>query len=95
MQKQNESEEDRQYRLQIEAAAGDKYQQAYEGFFREFIESAEDRLFHAFKQADPMDEKYLQLLRLQLAAYHSLEAHLKTYVDTGTLAKMEINGAEH
>lgn len=88
----NETNDERKLRLEIETSTGKRYSEAYENLFKEFIEEAEYRLFMAFKQTDPSDKDTLQVIRLQLAAYNSLQNHLKAFVDTGTLADIEMAG---
>lgn len=90
MQNLTETPDEKEFRLQREAALGDRYKEAYEGLFRDFISEAQARLFDAFKQTNPEDRDRLQVIRLQLAAYSTLENHLRTYVDTGNLANIEL-----
>lgn len=95
MVNKHESADDRERRLAAERIAGEKYNQAYEQIFKDFISEAELRLFEAFKHASPTDKDFLQVLRLQLAAYASLSQHLNTYIDTGTLANIEMDELQH
>ena len=75
---------------QLIIAKAERAKQLNEEFIKPFIESKHRILFNAFVEVDANDTDRLQLIRLQSTALSSLEAELQTYIDSGKIAKHEL-----
>lgn len=77
-------------RLEIDAALGEQKRIIFEQHIKPFIEAKERVLFEAFTATNAGDTKTLQLIKMQQSVLTSLEAYFREYIDTGKLAKFEL-----
>lgn len=77
-------------KLQIDAALGENKRQIFEDHIKPFIETRTAILFDAFTQVEVGDVEALQKIKMQQTVLASLEAYFREYIDTGKLAKHEL-----
>ena len=77
-------------KLQIDAALGEQKRLVYDNHIKPFIEAKTAILFEAFKDVDAGDTATLQKIKMQQTTLASLEAYFREYIDTGKLARFEL-----
>lgn len=77
-------------KLEIDAALGDQKRQIFNDHIKPFIEAKERVLFEAFQNINAQDIAQLQAIKMQQTVLASLEAYFREYIDTGKLAKHEL-----
>lgn len=79
-----------QAKLESEVAKGDEYQRVFQSYVGPFIEAKRQLLFEAFQEVSVSNVEQLKDIKLQLTAINSLEAHFKEFMNTGKLAKKQL-----
>lgn len=79
-----------QAKLEAEKAKGEEYQRVFDAYVNPFIAAKREVLFEAFQQVPVQDTETLKDIKLQLTAINSLEAHFMEFVNTGKLAKYQL-----
>lgn len=79
-----------QARAQAEQAKGEEYGRIFNEYMLPFIEAKRKVLFDAFQRVSVSDVDSLKDIKLQLTAINSLEAHFQEFINTGKLAKIEL-----
>ena len=79
-----------QAKLESEVAKGDEYQRVFQSYVGPFIEAKRQLLFEAFQEVPVSNIDQLKDIKLQLTAINSLEAHFKEFMNTGKLAKKQL-----
>lgn len=82
--------DEKRARLEIDAALGDNKREIFEAHIKPFIEAKERVLFEAFKDVRAQDTEQLQAIKMQQTVLAGLEAYFREYIDTGKLAKHEL-----
>ena len=77
-------------KLEAEKAKGEEYQRIFDSYIKPFIEAKKEVLFEAFQQVPVQEVDMLKDIKLQLTAVNSLEAHFMEFVNTGKLAKHQL-----
>lgn len=77
-------------RLEIDAALGSRKSEIYEQHIKPFIEAKERVLFEAFTNCNPADKETLQIIKLQANAIKSLGEYFQEGINSGKLAKLEL-----
>lgn len=85
---------ERTAKLEIDIALGNQKQEIYQNHIKPFIEAKEKILFEAFESIPATDVKTLQSIKLQQTAIRSLAAYFKEYIDTGKMAKFELENIQ-
>lgn len=80
----------RRAKLEIDAALGENKRIVFKEHIKPFIEAKERILFEAMQNIPASDINALQLIKLQMTTIQSLEAYFREYIDTGKLAKHEL-----
>ena len=76
--------------LELEVATGQKYKQAWEETVEPFVKSKQAELFAAFLETNTSDSKTLLTLKLQCNALESLGDEFKSFINTGELARKQL-----
>lgn len=79
-----------QAKLESEVAKGDEYQRVFQSYVGPFIEAKRQLLFEAFQEVPVSNVEQLKDIKLQLTAINSLEAHFQEFMNTGKLAKKQL-----
>ena len=79
-----------QAKLESEVAKGDEYQRVFQSYVGPFIEAKRQLLFEAFQEVPVSNVDQLKDIKLQLTAINSLEAHFQEFINTGKLAKKQL-----
>ena len=79
-----------QAKLESEVAKGDEYQRVFQSYVGPFIEAKRQLLFGAFQEVPVSNVDQLKDIKLQLTAINSLEAHFQEFMNTGKLAKKQL-----
>ena len=79
-----------QAKLESEVAKGDEYQRVFQLYVCPFIEAKRQLLFEAFQEVSVSNVEQLKDIKLQLTAINSLEAHFQEFMNTGKLAKKQL-----
>ena len=79
-----------QAKLESEIAKGDEYQRVFQSYVGPFIEAKRQLLFEAFQEVPVSNVDQLKDIKLQLTAINSLEAHFQEFMNTGKLAKKQL-----
>lgn len=79
-----------QAKLESEVAKGDEYQRVFQSYVGPFIEAKRQLLFEAFQEVPVSNVDQLKDIKLQLTAINSLEAHFQEFMNTGKLAKKQL-----
>ena len=79
-----------QAKLESEVAKGDEYQRVFQSYVGPFIEAKRQLLFEAFQEVSVSNVDQLKDIKLQLTAINSLEAHFQEFMNTGKLAKKQL-----
>lgn len=79
-----------QAKLESEVAKGDEYQRVFQSYVGPFIEAKRQLLFEAFQEVPVSNIDQLKDIKLQLTAINSLEAHFQEFMNTGKLAKKQL-----
>lgn len=82
--------EPEQAKLESEVAKGDEYQRVFQSYVGPFIEAKRQLLFEAFQEVPVSNVDQLKDIKLQLTAINSLEAHFQEFMNTGKLAKKQL-----
>ena len=77
-------------KLQAEVAKGDEYQRIFDSYVGPFIAEKKQVLFEAFQATPVGNVEALKDIKLQLTAINSLEAHFQEFMNTGKLAKKQL-----
>ena len=77
-------------KLESEVAKGDDYQRVFNSYVGPFIEAKKEVLFAAFQEVPVSNVEQLKDIKLQLTAINSLEAHFREFMNTGKLAKVQL-----
>lgn len=76
--------------LEVEASKGEQYQRAYDQLVTPFFEAKQAELFEAFQDAPTTETDILVTLKLQSNALKSLDEEFKHYINTGKLARQQL-----
>lgn len=79
-----------QAKLESEVAKGDEYKRVFQSYVGPFIEAKRQLLFEAFQEVPVSNVDQLKDIKLQLTAINSLEAHFQEFMNTGKLAKKQL-----
>lgn len=82
--------DERTAKLEIDIALGEKKREIFENHIKPFIDAKQKVLFEAFVNVSAQDVKQLQNIKMQQTVLSSLEAYFREYIDTGKLAKHEL-----
>lgn len=82
--------DERTAKLEIDIALGEKKREIFENHIKPFIDAKQKVLFEAFVNVSAQDVKQLQNIKMQQTVLSSLEAYFREYIDTGKLAKYEL-----
>lgn len=82
-------------KLQIDAALGENKREIFENHIKPFIDTRTAILFDAFVNTEAGDIETLQKIKMQQTVLASLEAYFREYIDTGKLAKHELERINH
>ena len=77
-------------KLQAEVATGDEYQRVFQSYVGPFIEAKKQVLFEHFQTIPVGNVEALKDIKLQLTAINSLQAHFKEFMNTGKLARTQL-----
>ena len=77
--------------LEIESAKGDKYQRLYDDVLESFFEEKDKVLFDAFRSVPVTSTDDLVAIRMQSTALESLRSEFLTVIESGRLARMQLN----
>lgn len=81
---------DRTSQLEMEKAKGEEYERVFTGYIAPFIEEKQKVLFEAFTAANATDTVTLQAIKMQASAINALAASFQEFINTGKLAKFEL-----
>ena len=76
--------------LEIEQAKGEMYQRAYDSTVQPFISAKEAELFDAFLNHPTSDTDGLVLIKLQLNVLTSMRDEFQSKINSGKLARQQI-----
>ena len=76
--------------LEIEASKGDRYQAAYNEMVVPFFEEKQMQFIAAFQDISVGDSERLASLHSQSKALDALRAEFQYYIDTGKIAKVQL-----
>lgn len=79
-----------QQKLQSEVVKAEEVERVYDSYIRPFIEEKRVVLFEVFQSTSVRDMDALRDVKLQLTAINALEAHFKEFMNTGKLAKKQL-----
>ena len=79
-----------QAKLEAEVAKGDEYQRVFQSYVGPFIEAKRQLLFEAFQEVPVSNVDQLKDIKLQLTAINSLQAHFQEFMNTGKLARTQL-----
>lgn len=79
-----------QAKLEIDAALGERKRQIFDEHIAPFIEAKQKVLYEAFVNVPAHDVQQLQNIKMQQTVLSSLEAYFREYIDTGKLARYEL-----
>lgn len=79
-----------QAKLQAEQAKGEEIERVMNSYFRPFLEAKREVLFEAFQNVPVSNLDGLKDVKLQLTALNALEAHFLEFINTGKLAKHQL-----
>ena len=79
-------------KLEAEVFNGIRHQEIWDEFIAPFFTNKEQELYQLFKQAPSDDVKTLTRIKQQLNVLSGMEAHFMHYIDTGKMAKQQLNG---
>jgi hypothetical protein len=85
------TDDDLKLKLESEAAAGDEYKRVYDSILEGFFARKQLELFEAFTATAATETEALVIIKLQSTAMESLRSEFLTAIETGRLAKMQIN----
>lgn len=77
-------------KLQSEVSKGDEYQRVFDTYIKPFIDEKSEVLFEAFKNIPVQDVDQLKDIKFQVTAIRSLESHFMSFINTGKLAKKQL-----
>lgn len=77
-------------KLQSEVAKGDEYKRVFDSYIGPFIEAKKQVLFEAFQTIPVGNVEALKDVKLQLTAINSLQAHFEEFMNTGKLARKQL-----
>ena len=77
-------------KLQAEVATADEYQRVFDSYVGPFIEAKKQVLFEHFQTIPVGNVEALKDIKLQLTAINSLQAHFKEFMNTGKLARTQL-----
>lgn len=83
-----------QEQLSNEQLRGGKAQSAYDDFIKDFCEEKRQILFQNFSDLPLSDTENLMEVKRMLFAVDTLEADIKTVIETGTMASLTLNEQE-
>lgn len=77
-------------KLQAEVATADEYQRVFDSYVGPFIEAKKQVLFEHFQTIPVGNVEALKNIKLQLTAINSLQAHFQEFMNTGKLARTQL-----
>lgn len=77
-------------KLQAEVATADEYQRVFDSYVGPFIEAKKQVLFEHFQTIPVGNVEALKDIKLQLTAINSLQAHFQEFMNTGKLARTQL-----
>ncbi len=77
-------------KLQSEVAKGDEYENIFNSYMKPFIEEKRQVLFELFQTIPVGNVEALKDVKLQLTAINSLQAHFQEFMNTGKLARTQL-----
>ena len=77
-------------KLQAEVATADEYQRVFDSYVGPFIEAKKQVLFEHFQTIPVCNVEALKDIKLQLTAINSLQAHFQEFMNTGKLARTQL-----
>ena len=77
-------------KLQQEVAKGDEFKRIFDGYVGPFIEAKKQVLFEHFQTIPVGNVEALKDIKLQLTAINSLQAHFQEFMNTGKLARTQL-----
>lgn len=77
-------------KLQAEVATADEYQRVFDSYVGPFIEAKKQVLFEHFQTIPVGNVEALKDIKLQLTAINSLQAHFQEFINTGKLARTQL-----
>ena len=77
-------------KLQAEVATADEYQRVFDSYVGPFIEAKKQVLFEHFQTIPVGNVEALKDIKLQLTAISSLQAHFQEFMNTGKLARTQL-----
>jgi hypothetical protein len=77
-------------RLETERAIGEMHQRAWEHSVQPFVEKKKAELFEAFVDHPSTDKDGLMLIKLQLNALASMGDEFESFINTGKLARQQL-----
>ena len=78
-------------KLEIEIAKGDRYKHLYDEILEDFFEKKQAILFNAFTSVPVTKTEELVAIRMQSTALESLRSEFLTVIESGRLAKLQLN----
>lgn len=77
-------------KLQAEVAKGDEYQHVLDSYIKPFIEEKTQLLFEHFQNVPVESVDQLKDIKMQMTAIKSLESYFTGFIDTGKLARKQL-----
>ena len=77
-------------KLQAEVATADEYQRVFDSYVGPFIAEKKQVLFEHFQTIPVGNVEALKDIKLQLTAINSLQAHFQEFMNTGKLARTQL-----
>lgn len=78
--------------LKEELAKAYRAQRAYEEFIAPFVSARKEAIWDAFDSTDPSDTMRLAELRRMSIIVSALDEDIKSFMTTGQMAKMQLEG---
>lgn len=77
-------------KLELEQSRGERYAEVYNEYIAPFIEEKQRILFEAFQATPVSNVEGLKDIKLQSTALVALGAHFQQFIDSGKLAKAQL-----
>ena len=82
------------HQLQVQQAKGEATARAWEEHVKPFVDAKEEELFDAFKRMPTTNKDDLLTIKMQANVLAMLEDHFKSLIDTGILARKQLESLE-
>lgn len=76
--------------LELERAKGDEYKAVYETYIKPFVDEKQKVLFEAFQNTSIANVDQLKDIKAQSTALNALAEHFKRFIETGEIAKYQL-----